>query len=827
MHVVACDYLGIGSVAKRRKIESCSGRSEAKLANESDVAKQRPAGRPAVLDAVIDPPGHRFAHLPSGIAVFVLAAALVYSQYHPSDSVAVESGDGLWFVALSIVVLIANSFGKRFKKEAVSHRVSLALDWGPWLLAGWIMIAAFGSSPPGNLRFATNEAWVWVSAASIFFASRRLFAQPMVVRGIVTLLLGCAVAQAVHGLHQQFISLPQMRAAYELNPDQMLMQAGIVAPPGSSERIVFENRLRDGGPTGTFALANSLAGVLVVGIMITISGLWFHWSRMSAAQRGCWIGLAVLLAVSLLGTRSRSAVLAVFIGAAFLLFASMIFGRHRRTVVLAFAAIGSLGIVVFGGILTWGNREWIEQAPASLAFRIQYWRSTIAMVTQMPLFGAGPGNYQMIYERFREPSANEQIAEPHNFFFETLASGGWIAAGLLVCLAVAVLACWKTRRDQLRESKDAPDPAAERWWNAALFVWLGAAVSFVMVWIVGFMILSIPDIEADLFGVPLCIATIALAWKHLRRLSDRHLHSLAAAAVLAMLVHLSIAGGWTVPGVAICVWLMTAVVCRTMARPSAVKGGTMGSEKSDVGNVIVESNQALSNWSQRKWSKLGSAASVLLLGGLVWMSILPVSQQQRLLNELSRPSTRASFEKMDRLLSEAMAADPWSAEAVRWRADAYRRQIVRAAVDDDADGISHRSTWQSLVHQAKQRAGEDPSVYRELGTAQLHVFQRFGRDEDLQDALETFRQAADWSPSNQWMAAQLAEVLRASGDASQAAETAKRAEWLSGLGFTMDRMLENQMILEARRIGISVADEAKRRPASELLMNQLGQSDVP
>ncbi|WP_372719082.1 O-antigen ligase family protein [Novipirellula sp.] len=819
-------------MAKRRKIESRVGRSEATRANESDATEERPTGRPAVVDAVIDPPGHRFAHLPSGIAVFALAAALVYSQYHPSDSVAVESGDGLWFVALSIVVLIANSFGKRFKKEAVSHRVSLALDWGPWLLAGWIMIAAFGSSPPGNLRFATNEAWVWVSAAAIFFAARRLFAQPMVVRGIVTLLLGCAVAQAVHGLHQQFISLPQMRAAYELNPDQMLMQAGIVAPPGSSERIVFENRLRDGGPTGTFALANSLAGVLVVGIMISISGLWFHWSRMSTAQRVCWIGLTVLLAVSLLATRSRSAVLAVFIGAAFLLFASMNFGRHRRTVVLAFAAIGSVGIVVFGGILTWGNREWIEQAPASLAFRIQYWRSTMAMVTQMPLFGAGPGNYQMIYERFREPSANEQIAEPHNFFFETLASGGWIAAGLLVCLAVAVLACWKTRRDQLRESKDTPDSASERWWNAALFVWLGAAVSFLMVWIVGFVMLSIPDIEADLFGVPLCIATIALAWKHLRRLSDRHLHSLAAAAVLAMLVHLSIAGGWTVPGVAICVWLMTAVICRTMAKPASVKGGTTGTENSgaekrEVGTDIAESNQALSNWSQRKWSKLGSAASVLLLGGLVWMSILPVSQQQRLMSELTRPGARASFEKMDRLLGEAMAADPWSAEAVRWRADAYRRQIVRAAVDDDADGISYRSTWQSLVHQAKQRAGEDPSVYRELGTAQLHVFQRFGRDEDLQDALETFRQAANWSPSNQWMAAQLAEVLRASGDVSQATETAKRAEWLSGLGFTMDRMLENQMILEARRIGVSVAGEAKRRPARELLMNQLGQTDVP
>ncbi|EMI17928.1 hemocyanin type 1 [Rhodopirellula maiorica SM1] len=339
--------------------------------------------------------------------------------------------------------------------------------------------------------------------------------------------------------------------------------------------------------------------------------------------------------------------------------------------------------------------------------------------------------------------------------------------------------------------------------------------------------LSIPDIEADLFGVPLSIATIVLTWKHLRRFSDRHLHSLAAAAMLAILVHLSIAGGWTVPGVAMCVWLIAAMICRTVAKPATVKGKTADSENAIANEVVHESDSMPRTWKERKWSKLGSAASVLLLGGLVWMSILPVSQQQRLLKQLAHPRVSGDFEEMDRLLTAAMASDPWSAEAARWRADAYRRQIVAAAADDDAAAISRRSTWQSLIHQTKQRAGENPSVYRELGIEQLHVFQRFGRDEDLQDALETFRQAARWSPSNQWIAAQLAEVLRASGDSAEAAAVAQRAEWLSGLGFNMDRMLENQLILEAREIGVAAAGRPKRRPASELLVNQLGQTDVP
>ncbi|WP_442505811.1 O-antigen ligase family protein [Novipirellula sp. SH528] len=814
-------------MAKRQRIERRSGRSAEKRADESDATIEQATVPSVPPNSSVKPSPYRFSHLPNGIAIFVLASVLVYSQYHPSDSVAVEQGDGLWFAAFSLVVLIANSFAKRTKAQVRNHGVSLVLDWVPWLLAGWMMIAAFGSSPPGNLRLATNEAWIWVSAAAVFFAARRLFAQPMVVRGIVTLLFGCAVAQAVHGLHQQFISLPQMRAAYEANPEPMLLLAGIDAPPGSSERIVFENRLRDGGPTGTFALANSLAGVLVVGIMIAISGLWFQGARMSVPGRVCWVGLIALLVIALLATRSRSAVVAIFIGAAILLIMSANLGRHRRTVFVALAAIASVAAIVGGGILTWGNREWIEQAPASLAFRIQYWRSTIAMVTEMPLFGAGPGNYQMIYERFREPSANEQIAEPHNFFFETLASGGWIAAGLLICLAVAVAVCWRSRRQQFNEADGNVGPAAERWWNAALFVWLGAAVSFLLVWIIGFIVLRVPDIEADLFGVPLCIAAMVVAWKNLRRLSDRDLHSLGAAAILAMLVHLSIAGGWTVPGVAICVWLMTAVLCRAMSSSKPVNGGTANIETGKSEHRVAVSDPASRYWRERKWSILGSAASVLLLGASVWMSILPVSHQQRLLSEVSKSRGRTNFQNMDALLSEAMAADPWSAEAVRWRADAYRWEIVRAAVDDDAAGISRRSTWQSLVEQAKQRAGQDPSAYRELGTAQLHVFQRFGRQEDLQNALSTFAEAETWSPSNQWMAAQFAEVLRAAGNSAQATEMAQRAQWLSGLRFTMDRMLESQMILEARPIGVRAAAEPKRRPASELLMNQLGQTDVP
>ncbi len=792
-----------------------------------------------------------------GIAATVLAGVLVYAQYHPSDSVAVERGDALWFCVFCLLVLIVTAFAERLgardpKQNASSSRLSLVLDLVPWLLGGWIMIAAFGRSNIGNLRLGTNEAWVWISAAAIFYAARRLFAHSMWVRASVTLLLGCAIAQGVHGLHQYFISLPQMRIAYQVNPEQMLQLAGIDAPPGSSERMVFENRLRDGGPTGTFALANSLAGVLVMGGMIALAGLWFRWSSMSVAQRVGWIGLTATLLASLIATGSRSAIVAGFLGAAFLLLSSVDLGRHRRTVIGALMAIGLLGGGVLGGVLTWGNREWFEQAPASLAFRLQYWRSTIAMVKEMPLFGAGPGNYQMIYEQFREPSANEQIAEPHNFFFETLASGGWIAAALLVVLSGAVGVCWVRQRRLLAENEPSENLQApeindgvhatdgslrERGVNPGWFVWFGAGLSFLLVWAIGFLSWSIPDLEANLFSIPLSVAAMVLAWSSLSGMNDRELHWLGAAALVAMMIHLTIAGGWTVPGVAIGVWLISAVICRNVAvreRETLKPGfetrvqGDLDREPSSAGQISGNENRSGDENRSTKWNAVMPVLAVVLLGGIVLVSILPVSRQQGLLSAIGNTRGRADFASLDRLLGQAMAADPWSTEAARWRTDVYRWQIVRAAEDNaNPENAALRETWHALVEQTKRRGGEDPSLYRELGTGQLHVYQRFGQPNDLQDALQTFTEAARWSPSNQWMAAQLAEVAKAAGDAELATTMAKRAEWLAGLGFNMGRMLDNQMILEARPLGIRVATEPQRRPASELLMNQSPLTDVP
>ena len=163
------------------------------------------------------------------------------------------------------------------------------------------------SCPPGSLRVATNEAWLWISGAAIFTAARRLFIPIQTRRAMIALLVACGLGLSVHGLHQQWISLPNSQAEYQRNPDRLLAQAGIVAPEGSAERMMFENRLFDGGPSATFALANSLAGVLVVACVACAGLLRMRWQHVPMWVRAAMMCLLAICLLCLWYARSRSA----------------------------------------------------------------------------------------------------------------------------------------------------------------------------------------------------------------------------------------------------------------------------------------------------------------------------------------------------------------------------------------------------------------------------------------------------------------------------------------------------------------------------------------
>ncbi len=549
--------------------------------------------------------------------------------------------------------------------------------------------------------------------------------------------------------------------------------------------MVFENRLFDGGPTGTFALANSLAAALLVGVIAGVGLIRWRYRSLTPQQ---WFGAAALVLVcsgSLMAARSRSATLAMLIGISIVIVAASLRGRNKRVLYIGVSVAMLLGIAVVVFLATMGNREWFEQAPQSLAFRFQYWRSTWNLMLDHPWFGAGPGNFQSIYEQYREASAHEQIAEPHNLFVETLASGGFLGLGLLAALVVA----GGIRLINPAEGTSADAAATAVPDDRHRWVWLGAGLSFVMVWLLGLASRLPPDLEANLWVVPLSIAIGCLLWQAVQSFSDRAIDHVWFVILISIAIHLMAAGGWTVPGVAIAFWLGGGLLTRISPTP----------RETPEGSVI----------NRQKPHRVILGVGILLMGSLYVISIRPVQQKRQLMAaaiNIPQPQRRRE------VLELAVAADPWSPEAVLWLADWYRWALIL-----QADTPSMHQRWSEWLQIAKERAGDAPAVYRMIGSQQLHIYQRYGNPADLQAAAETFEKAVQWSPSDQWLMAQMSLIAQAQGEADAAKSLSLRAWVLSESGGNIERSLSRQQVYPVQILGSTAKNGPSLKAAADLL----------
>ncbi|MEO1525830.1 MAG: O-antigen ligase family protein [Planctomycetota bacterium] len=757
--------------------------------DETKTAELRPS---------IDAPPRGFVWA-RGAAFALLGGLAVYVAYYPSDSVLVERGDALWFCAgallLVTLTLVTEPTRRRWTRtssddsadgdgSSLRHFLGkhLLVDVFAWNLAAWMMLSALAMSPPGNLRQATNEAWMWIAGAAVLSSARRLLSERQARTAMMTVLFGLTVAMSVHTLHQQWISLPETRAAYQQDPDAIMSAAGVEAPEWSSQRMIFANRLFDGGPTAQFALANSLAAVLPIAVLIGAGLLWQGWRADSPwVVRGLLAALLLVASLALFYTRSRSAVAACFVGVAWLgVFASGI-GKSlsvRRSLMAAGAVVLALATITIGFLLL-GDEEWMASAPSSLLFRLRYWRSTLALLGDHPWMGAGPGGFQTMYLRYRLPVSSETIADPHNFVFETLASGGLVAGVLLMALAWA---CQRAKRANESDASVADDPSP----FGMYVLYVGVISSLVMIWLFSLVSAQLPDFEAAVFAVPLGIASACIAHYEVIRLSDRSLTTLATAILVVMLLHLCFAGGWTIPGVAIWIWMMVAMICHA--------GHVATSE-----NATVHASEPMAR--RLTWTAGLVGASLLICLRLV--SLGPV-QSSNLAQLLADDSLQRGFaSRTEEQSLRAMTADTWAVEPAIWRSQYFRGK--RVAGDDTP---KTRRLWRESAETALERAGENPLVRRTIAEQSLHFYQRFGREEDLLEAEQMFVLAIRENPTDVSLIAQMALVALEKGDSPSAVELARRAEKISLLDGNVVQALGLQHVYAVEKIGLQAAGNA-------------------
>lgn len=574
-----------------------------------------------------------------------LAALVVARPLLPSEGVA-WMGDDLPFDMLALC-LAAGCLALTAARGSLVRPLSLA----DGALAGLVLICITSAIVGGNYaspRPAINMLWQWVGAGLVFFLTRQLVRTERETRALVSAMLAVAVVASAYGYYQVFVSLPADRAAYAANPDDVLRAAGQWSPPGSPERLQFEDRLASSEPLATFALTNSLAGFLapwlVIGLGIALTRFeagrdathtpaiagWERWIRVAGA------GLClVFVAGCLVLTKSRSAYLAVALGLVLLpLFVESIRRRVLRPRFLLIAGGVVVALVIAAVAVRGLDREVLSEAGKSLGYRVQYWGSTLTMIMRYPWLGVGPGNFQDYYTQFKLPEASEEIRDPHNFLLEI-----WATAGTFAMIALADLigvVAWRTR--QLPASAQAVNALADSS-SSAPFVLIGGGLGFLLAFVLAPSAgLNIPELLLfAALAIAGAVAWLAWPWIDAGTLPAR----LPALGALVLAVNLLAAGGIAYPGVAGTFWVLLALALNAAddaeadRAPRALTGG---------------------------WRIAPAVLGVAAVAALVACYVVAYGPVTLVQAALVRAETERTADARVNALLDAAAADPLSAE---------------------------------------------------------------------------------------------------------------------------------------------------------------------
>lgn len=755
----------------------------------------------------------------------LLLVALFLTRYLlPTE--AGDQGVTLWIAAGWWFVAAGRCWWLWRMGETIRWRASL-LDVGVLaLIGGHLLSGTMVLLGTGDQRAALNVMWEWSSLGVCYAFIRSWFGSPPTEpssRGISdldpslmqtlarnghppaaallsTALLVTVLALSGLGLWQYFVWYPRQAAGVDdlLTLREQLDQQGrlsgeerrryeqLVSEFGTevlvlseSGRELFLARVRESlEPIGRFALGNTFAGLLAVGLILLLDQAIRQSPSVGWMERILlWSGTG-LVGMNLLLTKSRTAWAGFFLG---LLVLAILRARgrpvspHRLRIagvtLLAVALLGAIAVML-GGL----DREVFSEAPKSLGYRLEYWQSTGTMLLEHPWLGVGPGNFRQHYLGYKLPGSSEEILDPHNLFLDVWANGGLLAlAGLLLLLGVLAGALYREMRRSFTLATDSttepnrppvPDVSPSVPTQGLLLCGLLAfSLVFSAEWLLS------GQFDSVLISVGAAWCLIAVLVSRICRVWPA-VPIAAVSGGVALVLHLCGAGGIGMP--AITQLLLVLLV----AAGSSFPGRLLPSSPSS-GRLLFASGMVFS-----------------LLAGVccLWSSVVPVVSASTL-TETGRHLmvVRGQFRQAENAFQEAarfdsLSPEPWQQLALlhwsRWDATGRRdHRLYEAAFAAQQEAIS--------------RDPHSSTRYRTLAEWSMTRFEHTGEPDHARESVVAYREAVRRYPHHAALRAGLARALDALGE--PATEEAGIALWLDDLNASRghrDKLLK-QSVREA------------------------------
>ena len=737
---------------------------------------------------------------------------------------------------------------QRIGAECQSRVCLLDAGWLALALGQWVSTARLFWTG-GDKRSAVNLSLEWLGLVIAWGLLRVAFRNTEYRRMMGTLMVAVTAGIATYGICQHHLIYPEQAAWYKSlrnSLDQLLESKDPTSFVGIAEktaelerngipltgidRILWEQRLLNSSePTGTFALANSLAGIVGFAIVVAVGCLALR--SASGMRRNCWRSLLIVvvcllcMTYCLILTKSRTAWVATIAGLAVIFagrfYAGAITGRLRWVLASGMAVIMlAAGLALSTGAL---DKEVLLESPRSLQFRLLYWMGTLNALRDSPVFGFGPGNFRQAYLQHKLPESSEEIRDPHNLPLEAWSSGGLISLiGAIMC----AVGWWKSVCDlRGRSAPSTSEPVRSAGYQSAGYQMIPGPLFWGCVW--GFLLhgawlwLQGRDlIEGwDLFLVIPVVSLLVCS-----AIDGRFIHldsQVSLAAVCVLMVHLLGAGGFQMTGVMVVVAIGLAG-STTEAKVTAGSGKT-GRPQAEILTEVSGSNR--SGKRQRLENLTVSLASLIFcVSGLVTsiaLGLLPVRDCDRYLAEASDQQISGNLRASITSLRKACEADPLAVTPRQRIAELESYRLSAAAGFTDQPG---RAAWteetmqlaESALAACQQLLVADPNsvvAWRILAANKQAIFQLTGQLEALEEGVRGQQHVVGMYPSSAedwWTLSQMSSAGKSESMKETASAAARRALELDTVNHSWghsDRYLTNEQVVILKQLGEIRRDE--------------------
>lgn len=330
----------------------------------------------------------------------------------------------------SIFLVYTNSRSSiLIKEQAAVAGATLALFVAAIALISGRKIATNRLTFPLCLSFILLIGWV---IFRFYTGSRSVNALKMIYSLVALGGLAAVIAMTFTKSSRDIVLWILVSAAALLSVYAVLQSLGFIIFPWDSG-LTLQAR-----SSGTLGNAN-LLGSFAVAMLPVGAGFLLSRKRIAKIRIPLVLLFVVLCVGALIASKTRGSLIGLFAVAAFAPFAPYIWKNKRRLILVLLL----LFVLIVGSISFMQNRmeELTDtESGGTLQVRKLIWSGSLSIIAMNPVFGLGPGSFQILFPQFRNPEyftlgVSHNTLHAHCEYLEILVDIGII--GFLLCITVA------------------------------------------------------------------------------------------------------------------------------------------------------------------------------------------------------------------------------------------------------------------------------------------------------------------------------------------------------------------------------------------------------